>query len=156
VATTTLLHPHPSRYPSSAVRYLCQTWWTCSSTPRHTWRRRCDTLLATDQLLSVIPRAIQHDLELVVAPVRGWKGQVPAWFGVPCRIGRVTVWLPVEDDSSPHRDLSLLALLPTQDLEDAPPFIHLGTQFLLEHQVQVVIDCSSPGATGRLIIPSSP
>jgi hypothetical protein len=43
-------------------------------------------------------------------------------------------------------------LLPQQDLRDAPPFIHLGAQFILEHQVQMALDGSSP-VSGRLVIP---
>jgi hypothetical protein len=153
MATTTVLNPHPVAYPSVAVRYLCRSWWSCYSTPRHTWRVRCDSLLATEQALSVVSPTTRASLDLVVTPVPGWRGQVPPWFGIPCRIGRVTLWLPVEDGPDLYRDLSLLVLLPREDLEDAPPFIYLGTQFLLEHRAQVFLDCSSATNQGRLIIP---
>jgi hypothetical protein len=91
-------------------------------------------------------------LDLVILPVRGWRGRVPTWLGIPCRIGRVTVWLLVQEDLGRHREFSLLVLLPQGEPEDAPPFIHLGMQFLLEYRARVLLDCSSTVA-GQLIIP---
>jgi hypothetical protein len=116
------------------LRYLCRSWWTCHSSGRHTWRNRSDALLATGQPISLIPREVQDRLELVISPERGWRGQIPSWFGVPCRIGRVQHWLPIEEEAGRYRDFALLALLPREDPDDAPPFILLGTQFLLEFQ----------------------
>jgi hypothetical protein len=153
MATTTLLHPYPYPLPAAAVRYLCRIWWTCYSAPPHTWRVRCDALLATGQLLSVIPRMIQDDMNLAITPEPGWSGQVPTWFGIPCQLGRVTAWLPAQDHPGHYRPLSVLALFPKDELTDAPPFIHLGTQFLLEHRAQVHLDCASAGNAGRLVIP---
>ncbi len=152
MATTTQLNPYPLSYPSPAVRYLCRSWWTCYSTPRHTWRIRCDYLLATGQPLSVIPPTIRENLHVVIKTVSGWKGQVPTWLGIPCTIGRVTVWLPVEENPGQYRDFSLVVLLPKRDVDGAPPFIHLGTQFLLEYQAKVILD-GSPSRSGQLIIP---
>jgi hypothetical protein len=100
-----------------------------------------------------MPRTIRERLGIEILPVPGWKGQVPTWFGVPCRIGRVTIWLPLEDGPSLYRELPLLVLLPREDLEDAPPFIYLGMQFVLEHRAQVILDGTSPGNHGRLIVP---
>src|SRR5947209_4850063 len=110
--TTTGLVAYPVRMPSPAFRFLCQSWWTCHSNGRHTWRNRCDALLATGQALSVIPRAVQENLDLVIRPEPGWRGQVPSWFGVACRIGRVAMWLPIADNPGQLREFSLLALLP--------------------------------------------
>jgi hypothetical protein len=50
-------------------------------------------------------------------------------------------------------EFSLLALFPRRDLEDAPPFVQLGTQFLLEHEAFVHLDCSSVTGGGRLVLP---
>jgi hypothetical protein len=68
---------------------------------------------------------------------------VPDWFGIPSRIGRVTVWLPVQEVVGSYRSFSILVLLPKDDLQDAPPFIHVGAQFLLEHQARVMLDGGS-------------
>lgn len=153
MSTTTLLEPYPVVYPSAAVHYLCKSLWSCYSTPKHTWRVRCDSLLATGQPLSVVPPTIRAHLDLVIAPVPGWKGHVPTWFGVGCRVGRVELWLPVEETPGQYRRFSLLALLPRHHLDDAPPFIHLGTQFLLEYRAHVRLDCSSVGGQGLLDFP---
>jgi hypothetical protein len=100
-----------------------------------------------------MPRTIRELLDIVITPVPGWRGQVPTWYGIPCRIGRVTLWLPIEENPGAYHQFSLLVLLPRDELEDAPPFVHLGTQFLLEYQAQVVLDSSSLSNTGRLVIP---
>jgi hypothetical protein len=110
-------------------------------------------MLATGQLLTVMPPRVTERFDLEIWPERGWRGQVPAWFGVPCRIGRVTIWLPILEGPAPLRALSLLALLPREEVEDAPPFVQLGTQFLLEHQAQLHLDGSSAAGAGRLVIP---
>ncbi len=153
MATTTLLLAYPLQLPSPAVRYLCQSWWTCHSAGRHTWRNRSDSLLATGQPLSVIPHLIQEQLDLVIKPAPGWKGQIPTWYGVACRIGRVSLWLPIEENPGELREFELLTLLPKQDLEDAPPYIQLGTQFLIEYRASVELDASTLNAGGRLVVP---
>jgi hypothetical protein len=153
MSTTTVLNPYSGRFPTPTVRYLCTAWWTCYSTPRHTWRSRCDLLLATSQPLSVIPAAIRQMLDLVIKPVSGWRGQIPFWFGIPCRIGRAALWLPIQENPGEYREFSLLVLLPQRELKDAPPFIHLGTQSLLEYGAQVFIDGSSISLPGKISIP---
>jgi hypothetical protein len=151
--SVTLLHPHPVHYPSPTLRYLCRSLWSSYSTPTHLWRIRCDALLATEHPLSVIPPTIRNSLDLAITPVKGWKGRTPDYFGIPCRIGRVTVWLPVENGLTLYREFSMLVLLPKNDLEEAAPFIHLGAQFLLESQAQLVLDVSSASNFGQLVIP---
>jgi hypothetical protein len=155
VPTTTVLRPSRLPAPSPIVHYFCESWWTCHTAPgsKHHYRERLDSILSTSQGLSVIPPTVFERLDLVVLPERGWKGQVPTWFGIPCRIGRVTMWLAVQEAAGPYREFSLLALFPRHDLEDAPPFIYLGTQFLLEYRAELRLDCSSPTAEGRLLIP---
>jgi hypothetical protein len=110
-------------------------------------------VLATGQPLSVISPTTRQALDIVALPVPGWRGRVPTWFGIACRVGRVRLWLPVHEEPGRYREFSLLVLLPRQDLEGAPPYIHLGTQFLLEYRARVVLDCSSAVIPGHLIIP---
>jgi hypothetical protein len=158
MATTTRLQPSLLPLPTVALRFLCESWWTCVTpgAPHSTWRQRSDCLLNTGLVLSVVPRTIRDRLDLAVTPVPGWSGQVPSWYGIPCGLGRLTVWLPVEENPGQYRDFSLLALLPRDDLTDAPPFAHLGVQFLLEYQAQLLLDCSSgaPGSVnGKIVIP---
>lgn len=75
------------------------------------------------------------------------------WLGIRCHVGRVTMWLPSEEIPGQMRPFSLLTLFPQQDVPDAPPFIQLGVQFLLEYQVQVVLDETGTGGGNRLLIP---
>jgi hypothetical protein len=131
---------------------LALAWWTCASTGQYTWRQRSDALIASGSALSVVPPTIRNDMALDVYPVRGWRGQIPSWFGVPCRIGRVTIWLPIVENNGQLQSFSLLALFPQQELTDAPPYIHLGAQFFVEHQVQVVLDGQNPSSS-RLVLP---
>ena len=148
----TLLSPYPLAFPSPSVQFHCETWWTCRSTRRHTWRARSDSLLATELPLSVLPPSIRDVLDVEITPVPGWRDSVPTWFGVKSSVGRVKIWLPVEATPRIYRNLSLLVLLPKDDLPDAPPFVHLGTQFLMEYQTQILLNCG-PATTGELHIP---
>src|SRR5258708_3341222 len=114
VSTTTILLPSRLPLPAPAPHYFCQSRLTCHGEPftRYTYRGRADSFLATEQLLSVIPLPIREFLDVVITPERGWRGQVPSWYGISCRIGRVGLWLPVEEGPGSHREFSLLALLP--------------------------------------------
>jgi hypothetical protein len=105
--------------------------------------------------LSVIPPQIRHTLDVVVHPEPNWTDPVPDWCGVPCRIGRVELWLPIVG-LAPLRPFSLLVLLPVQSVSFQPPFIHLGIQFFIEYGASLLFDCSSASATsswGRVVIP---
>jgi hypothetical protein len=103
----------------------------------------------------VILPSIRHDLDLVVTPEPAWNATVPDWRGIPCRIGRAQMWLPVQG-ALPLRPFSLLALFPMRGDPNALPYVYLGIQFLLEYRVRLLLDCSSgtPAASaGQLIIP---
>jgi hypothetical protein len=152
MATTTPLIFYPLAYPDPTARFLCEAWWTCHSTGQKRWRGRSDCVLAPGHPFSVVPPAVRNALDLDIRPARGWKGTSLTWYGIPCRLGRATVWLPVQETPGIHRDLSMLVLLPDEELTDAAPFVHLGAQFLREYHARVSLDCSPPGA-GRLLIP---
>jgi hypothetical protein len=153
--TTTIFKASRFSLPTPAVHYICQTWWSCShgAGSRYEYRERFDSLLSTAELLSVIRPSALKGIDLEIMPERGWRGHVLTWRGVPCRLGRVRVWLPIEEGPDVLRPLPLLALFPKEDVEDAPPFVQLGTQFLLEHKVQLTLDASSIQGEGRLVIP---
>ncbi len=110
-------------------------------------------MLAPGLLLTVMPPTVTERFDLKILPERGWKGQVPTWFGIACRRGRATIWLPILEGPAPLRALSLLALFPGEEVDDTPPFVQLGTQFLLEHRAELSIDYSSSAGEGRLLIP---
>lgn len=62
------------------------------------------------------------------------------------------MWLPTQETPGSFHPFPLLSLFPQQDIPDAPPFIQLGVQFLLEYQVQVVLNETVTGGH-RLVIP---
>jgi hypothetical protein len=109
-------------------------------------------LLATEEPLSVILPQIRDALDMEVTPEPGWRGPVPDWHGIPCTVGRVRLWLPVQGNL-PHRLFSVLVLLPRQDPPEVLPYVYLGVQFLLEYEVTVTLDCSQPPGAGRFRIP---
>jgi hypothetical protein len=155
MSTTTILKPSRLAFPTPTAHYICESWWTCYSTPSaaYHYRERIDSLLATEHALSVLPARVQQSLDLVITPVPGWRGQVPTWFGISCRIGRVSLWLPIREHAGHYREFSLLTLLPRADLKDAPPFILLGVQFLVEYRAGVLLDCATASNIGKLNIP---
>lgn len=149
---TISLTPYPLSYPASTVRFLAEAWWTCYSSPPYTWRQRSDAILATGQPLSVILPGTRDDLDLEITPAPGWKGFGPTWLGVPCHVGRVTLSLPIYGAPGQFHSFSLLTLFPQQDVPDAPPYIQLGVQFLLENHIEVVLNESATG-DNRLVLP---
>jgi hypothetical protein len=152
MAATTIFRPSPLPVPTKVAHYICESWWTChtQSGGKHYYRERLDSLLSLGEGLSVIPAAVLDRLDLVIGPVKGWKGQIPTWFGSPCKVGRVKLWLAILEEIGPYREFSLLALFPRKDIEDAPPFVQLGTQFLLEYRAEFH---SSSKGEGKLLIP---
>jgi hypothetical protein len=62
------------------------------------------------------------------------------------------MWLPSQETPGQMRSFSLVSLFPKQDVPDAPAFIQLGMQFLLEYQVHVVLNETGTGGN-RLVIP---
>jgi hypothetical protein len=104
-------------------------------------------VLATAEPLSVILPSIRDPLDLVCASEPGWSAPVPDWRGIPCRIGRVEMWLPIEDTFL-LRPFSLLALLPERDPPEWLPYVLLGAQFLQEYQAVVHLEGSQAPALG--------
>jgi hypothetical protein len=152
MSSTVSLTRYVLPYPTVTARFLAETWWTCHSGSRHTWRNRCDSIVATGEAISVVPPTIRRALDPVLSPVRGWRGVVPSWDGIPCRLGQATVPLPIQENPGQFLDLPILVLLPQQDLPDAPPYVLLGVQFLIAHRAQLLLDTANPGHD-RLIFP---
>lgn len=152
--TTTLLSPSSlAFYPTPTARFCAEAWWTCYSSPPHTWRKRLDVILTTGEPFSVIVPTARDFLDLEITPAPAWKGLAPTWLGIPCQVGRVSLWLPTQETPGQMRPFSLLTLFPQQDVPDAPPFIQLGVQFLLEYKAQVVLNETGTGGGNRLVIP---
>jgi hypothetical protein len=148
------LRPYALPLSFPTFRFLCGSWWTCWTTAarQHTWRLCSDGVLATEEPLSVILPSIRDPLDLVWTPELHWSGPVPDWRGLPCRIGRVEMWLPIAA-TAVLRPFSLLALLPERDPPEWLPYVLLGVQFLQEYRAVVSLDCSQVPAAGSRSIP---
>jgi hypothetical protein len=136
---------------------LGEAWWTCpSSKPGKTWRCRNDILVMIGQHFSVISPYVRRRIQMIETPDPTWQGPTPSWFGIACTVARVEMWLPNQSNLGLLEPFPLLVLLPQRDLPDAPPFVMLGAQFLMEYRVRVELDCALiPGAPrcGQLMIP---
>ena len=91
--TTTVFVPSLFPLPAPAVHHVSQSWWTCHSGASgcHRYRERFDTMLEPGLLLTVMPPTVTERFDLEIHPEPGWKGRIPSWFGIPCRLGRVTI-----------------------------------------------------------------
>lgn len=109
------LFPYPVSSPHPSTRFLCEAWWSCYSDPPHTWRLRSDVLVATGEPFSVVPPSIREPLNLEIKPPGFVPADEPSWRGIPCRFGRVSIWLPSADAPGKLEQFSLLTLLPEKD-----------------------------------------
>jgi hypothetical protein len=58
------------------------------------------------------------------------------WAGQPCDLGRVDIWLPIEQPPFFRGPFSLLAKFPRQDPPGDPVPILFGLEFFLTHQAE--------------------
>jgi hypothetical protein len=96
--------------------------------------------------------SIRDRLDVVCTPEPTWTGGGGEWRGLPCEVGRVQLWLPVQETFL-LRAFSLLVLLPEREPPDWLPYVLLGTQFLFEYQAVVTLDCSAGTGQGQLRLP---
>jgi hypothetical protein len=91
-----------------------------------------DAWIDTGAPLSVIPFHVHHQ-RLLWQPVTGIK---TTWAGQRCDLGRVDVWLPIEQPPFLRGPFSLLAKFPRQDPPgDAVPIL-FGLEFFLTHHAE--------------------
>jgi hypothetical protein len=93
--------------------------------PREAW-------LDTGAPLTVIPFHVQQQgLRWQAIP-----GIRATWAGQPCQLGRIDVWLPIDQPPYLHGPLSVLAKFPQSDPPgDLVPSL-LGLEFFLTHQAE--------------------
>ena len=151
--SVTPLRSHPLSYALPTCRFLCGSWWPAWTDTRqqHTCRARSDSVLATEEPLSVLIPSLRGPLDPVLLPEPNWQGLVPDWQGIPCTVGRVELWLP-DGDPFVLRPFSLLVLLPERDPPQWLPYALLGVQFLTEYQASVSLQCDTSGSQGQLVI----
>ena len=69
-------------------------------------------------------------------PKHRLAGIKSTWTGQRCDLGRVDVWLPIEEPPFLRGPFSLLAKFPHQDPPGDPVPILLGLEFFLAHQAE--------------------
>jgi hypothetical protein len=108
--------------------------------PRPAW-------VDTGAPLSVIPFHIQQK-GLRWQPIPGIRA---TWSGQPCDLGRIDVWLPMDQPTSVRGPLSLLAKFPRSDPPGDPVPVLLGLEFFLAHQAEFQL--LPPPQDGRILLP---
>jgi hypothetical protein len=103
--------------------------------------------LDTGAPVSVIPFHVHHN-SLHWQPVAGLR---VTWAGQRCDLGRIDVWLPVDQPRSLHGPLSLLAKFPRTDPPGDPVPVLLGLEFLLAHQAEFHLPL--PPQNGSILLP---
>ena len=82
--------------------------------------------------MSVVPFHVHHQ-RLAWQAIPGIK---TTWAGQPCALGRIHVWLPIDQSPYLRGPFSLLAKFPQSDpAGDLVPVL-LGLEFFLAHQAE--------------------
>lgn len=142
--------PHEEARPAPTGCYACMARLLCYDGDRNAFTSRdCRALLSPGDPFSVVfPVNLPPNLFAVYDMV---NFSAPlSWCGVACRLVRVRIGLQVVGSPVP-RSFQLLALLPLGEVEDVPPFIRLGAEFL--HTNRAGVQLSSAPCMGQLVIP---
>jgi hypothetical protein len=109
-------------------------------------RVRCDNgetdtdlecLLESGLGISILPRAVRRRLGVQVQTLPGWQGKsIPTWHGIPCRIGRITL-------SISGFWFNPLVRVPVLKKRWMPPYLLIGTEFLISKKAIVRLNCTS-------------
>jgi len=151
--STTLLEPwepHPEARPFPTTGYRCPIRVFCRDTRRGAYTSRTFQALFSpgDPYSVVLPFRNKQGIRIITDPVV--VSATPSWYGVPCQFVRLRIGLSVVASDSP-RPFHLLALLPLREVEDVPPMIRLGAEFL--HANGASVHLSTNPAQGQLVIP---
>jgi hypothetical protein len=152
--TITLLqpwYPPAEACPFPTAGYCCDAWLFCYNLPKQVYTsRRFRVLLSTGEPYSIVLPFVRGNGTFIVCEEETACQETLVWWGVPCRFVRVRMRLPVVGTAIP-RLFTLRALLPLSEVEDVPPLIRLGANFLHDTSARVELD-SNPWQ-GRLLIP---
>jgi len=144
-------YPPAEACPFPTACYSCEAWLFCFNVRNRAYTtRRFRALLSTGEPYSLVLPFLGEDGTFLVCEEETACQETHVWWGVPCRFVRVRLRLPIVGSSNP-RPFLLRALLPLREVEDAPPFIRLGGNFLYDNAARVTLE-SDPWQ-GKLIIP---
>ena len=142
--------PHIEARPFPTACYMCGIRLFCYNSQRMAYTSpTCRALLSPGDPFSVVfPYRAPEGSVILYDPVA--VSAPPTWFGIPCRFVRLRIGLPIAGSSSP-RPFRLLALLPLAEIEDVPPMLRLGAEFL--HANRGSVSLSTTPCEGQLAIP---
>jgi hypothetical protein len=152
--TVTLLRPwqpHSEVFPFETACYQCDSQLLCFDDEKKAITSRTFRALFSpgDPVSIVLPSCNREGLRIIYEAIPTLS-LIPWWYGVPCSLVRVRLGLFVVGSAVP-RPFTLRALLPQRELDDVPPFLRLGAEFL--HANNVNVQLSSRSCEGRLLIP---
>ncbi len=144
-------HPPEDACPAATGCYLCTTRLLCYNAIQGTITSvAVHALLSPADPFSVVFPLNAPEFRPIIERI---DYPYPlAWCGVRCGLARLRIGLPVVG-SGPPRPFRLLALLPLRPIEDVPPFIRLGAEFL--HANRASVQLSTAPCGGRIVIPSA-
>ncbi len=106
---------------------------------------------------SVLPFSVRESVGIRcdLSASANWQGRpIPAWRGIPCRVGHTV--LTLHNERTPHTvDLPLLVLLPDRDPPGPrPEMLYLGMEFLRHYGLRLSVDYGAiqylpPDETGQ-------
>jgi hypothetical protein len=105
-------------------------------------------ILAPELPYAVIPCRVRRrwNLQYSPLPAAEWvNGQVPAWEGIPCDGGYITIWvdsfrrIPGLADSRYWQKIKILAIFPEYDPTPAPLEAMLGCEFFHSYRLLLSI-----------------
>ena len=121
--------------------------------------RRC--LLDTGAPVSVIPHSIYDSSSFDWTELPGpWPAELTEWFAVPCKVGRIEVWLPVpQPPPQPplqHGPYFFIAKFPEstpKQLKEKPVPVLAGLNFFEEHLSDLEFQCHMTPHAGSFLMP---
>jgi hypothetical protein len=116
----------------------------------------CKCLLDTGAPLSVVPFAIHQSRDLAWQPVPGpWPTGFTTWFGVPCTVGAIEVWLPIPQSPyllGPFTFLAKFAQAKSPSIPGNYPVV-MGLNFLVDQRAEVALRCHPIPPAGSVSLP---
>jgi len=144
-----LWQPYSEVHPIETRIFYCNVKLSCFDFHKLAVTNRPFTaLISPGDAYSVLPPVRKPDPVKIYTEVVA--GDPPSWFGVPCNFIRVRLGIPVIGSPSP-RLFWLLALLPSREIEEMPPFLRLGAEFFTTNNATITLPWDT--ANGALVIP---
>ena len=119
--------------------------------------REC--LLDSGAPVSVIPHSIYDSSNFEWTELPGAPLELTQWFGVPCKVGRIEVWLPVPQpppqpplQCGPYFFIAKFPEGTPKQFKDKAIPILVGLNFFADHQSELEFQCHLPPSAGSFFM----